>query len=55
MKDVRVFSKEFQLKYPRLYVLVNNAGGTTIEKVLTGEDNLKGNFAGNHFGPFLLT
>jgi NAD(P)-dependent dehydrogenase (short-subunit alcohol dehydrogenase family) len=54
MKSVREFAKKFQSEQTRLDVLVNNAGGATLEKVLT-EDNLEANFAGNHFGPFLLT
>jgi NAD(P)-dependent dehydrogenase (short-subunit alcohol dehydrogenase family) len=54
LKSVREFAKKFQSEYARLDVLVNNAGATTLEKVLT-EDKLEANFAGNHFGPFLLT
>jgi NAD(P)-dependent dehydrogenase (short-subunit alcohol dehydrogenase family) len=54
LKSVREFARKFQSEHTRLDVLVNNAGGATLEKVLT-EDNLEANFAGNHFGPFLLT
>jgi NAD(P)-dependent dehydrogenase (short-subunit alcohol dehydrogenase family) len=54
MKSVREFARKFQSEQTRLDVLVNNAGGETMEKVLT-EDKLEANFAANHFGPFLLT
>jgi len=54
MKSVREFSKRILAEQTRLDILVNNAGGSTMEKVIT-EDKLEANFAGNHFGPFLLT
>ncbi len=38
----------------RVHVLVNNAGGMAVGKVMTAE-GFEENFAGNHLGPFLLT
>jgi len=53
LKSVREFSKKFQLEYSWLDVLVNNAGGMILEKMLT-EDNPEANIAGNQFGSFLI-
>lgn len=53
-KQVRRVAEEFKAKYPRLDVLVNNAGFIQPKKQLT-EDGIEIQFATNHLAPFLLT
>jgi len=53
-KQVRRVAEEFKAKYPRLDVLVNNAGFVQPKKQLT-EDGIEVQFATNHLAPFLLT
>ncbi len=52
--DVRKLAEEFDAKYPRLDVLLNNAGGFWATR-RTSVDGLEYTFALNHLAPFLLT
>ena len=52
--EVRRLADEVLEKYPRLDVLVNNAGGFWSHRHVTA-DGLEHTFALNHLGPFLLT
>ena len=52
--EVRRLADEVLETYPRLDVLVNNAGGFWSHRHLTA-DGLEHTFALNHLGPFLLT
>jgi NAD(P)-dependent dehydrogenase (short-subunit alcohol dehydrogenase family) len=52
--DVRKLAKEFLETYPRLDVLVNNAGVMLGKRTVTA-DGLETMFAVNHLAPFLLT
>ena len=54
MEEVRRVAKEFRNKYPKLDVLVNNAGGL-LNKYHTTADGNELTFAINHLAPFLLT
>jgi NAD(P)-dependent dehydrogenase (short-subunit alcohol dehydrogenase family) len=54
LHDVRTFAKEFAARYPKLDVLINNAGLVLDKHILT-EDGLETTFQVNHLGPFLLT
>lgn len=54
MASVREFAREFVARYPRLDVLVNNAGVFTRHRHLT-PDGLEEQFQVNYLGPFLLT
>ncbi|MGH8111581.1 MAG: SDR family oxidoreductase [Rhodanobacteraceae bacterium] len=51
---VRRLAAEFLAKYPRLDVLVNNAGSVNPKRTLTAE-GIETTFAVNHLAPFLLT
>ena len=53
-QDVRRLAGEFQSKYSRLHVLLNNAGGTFLTRQLS-VDGLEMTFALNHLAYFLLT
>jgi len=53
-KDVRNVAQEFQAKYDRLDVLINNAGATFAERQ-ESVDGIEMTFALNHLGYFLLT
>lgn len=53
-KEIRALAQEFQTKYDRLDVLVNNAGATFGER-LESVDGIEMTFALNHLGYFLLT
>jgi NAD(P)-dependent dehydrogenase (short-subunit alcohol dehydrogenase family) len=53
-KSIREMVDDFNRKYDRLDVLVNNAGVYTAKRSLT-PDGLETMFATNHLGPFLLT
>ena len=53
MADVRRLAKEFAEKYPRLDVLVNNAGAINMKRELT-VDGFERTFATNHLAYFLL-
>ena len=52
--SVRAFAKDFQSKYPRLDVLVNNAGLWPTTRSTT-KDGFETTFGTNHLGTFLLT
>jgi NAD(P)-dependent dehydrogenase (short-subunit alcohol dehydrogenase family) len=54
LESVRQLSQEFQLKYPRLDVLVNNAGLFNQRRVLTA-DGYENTFETNYLSSFLLT
>lgn len=52
--EIRRLAAELTAKYPKLNVLVNNAGGVFMERKLT-VDGLEYTFGFNHLGYFLLT
>ncbi len=54
LDDVRTFAKDFADRYPKLDVLINNAGLVLDKRTLT-EDGFETTFQVNHLGPFLLT
>jgi NAD(P)-dependent dehydrogenase (short-subunit alcohol dehydrogenase family) len=54
LASVRGLAAEFNAKYPKLDVLVNDAAIFT-KKRITTSDNLELMFATNYLGPFLLT
>jgi NAD(P)-dependent dehydrogenase (short-subunit alcohol dehydrogenase family) len=51
---VRQLADQIRVRYPRVDVLINNAGGVNAERRLT-VDGVEGTFAVNHLAPFLLT
>jgi NAD(P)-dependent dehydrogenase (short-subunit alcohol dehydrogenase family) len=54
LNQIRRLAAEVRAKYPRLHVLVNNAGAYNGKRTLTG-DSYETTFAVNHLGYFLLT
>ncbi len=54
MQSIREFAAHFTAEYPRLDVLVNNAGVITLDRRETS-DGLELQFGVNHIGHFLLT
>ena len=52
--SVRALGEQIQRKYPRLDVLVNNAGGAAPARTLSA-DGIEMTLATNHLGPALLT
>ncbi len=54
LDDVRRLAGELAANYPRIDVLVNNAGTVYDKRVLT-VDGFESTFAVNHLAPFLLT
>lgn len=54
MADAARVAKEISACTDRIDVLLNNAGGTPRERVITAEGNEE-TFSGNHLGHFLLT
>ncbi len=54
MEDIRRFTDEFKSLYPRMDVLVNNAGVISLDRRET-YDGLEEQFGVNHIGHFLLT
>jgi NAD(P)-dependent dehydrogenase (short-subunit alcohol dehydrogenase family) len=54
LASVRALAVQILEKYPRVEVLVNNAG-TAISKRALSVDGIEMTIAGNHLGPFLLT
>ena len=53
-KSIKAFIYEFNKKFDKLNILVNNAGGIVSEFRYT-EDNIESNLQINTFGPMLLT
>jgi NAD(P)-dependent dehydrogenase (short-subunit alcohol dehydrogenase family) len=51
---IRVLADDVRQRFPRIDVLINNAGGIFAERALTA-DGIERTFATNHLGPFLLT
>jgi NAD(P)-dependent dehydrogenase (short-subunit alcohol dehydrogenase family) len=54
MRDTAKLAKDIAARTDRIDALLNNAGGTPKERVVTAEGN-EATFAGNHLGHFLLT
>jgi NAD(P)-dependent dehydrogenase (short-subunit alcohol dehydrogenase family) len=54
LQAVRELAAEVRSRYPRLDVLLNNAGGVNLERRLT-PDGIERTFAVNHLAAFLLT
>ena len=54
LSSVRAFADQFAGKYPRLDVLINNAGIFNLRREET-EDGFEKTMGVNYFGPFLLT
>ena len=54
LREVRALAATFQERYPRLDVLLNNAGAVFTTR-LTTVDGYERTFALNHLAPFLLT
>jgi NAD(P)-dependent dehydrogenase (short-subunit alcohol dehydrogenase family) len=54
LEQVRQLAERVRARYPRLDVLVNNAGGAFLTRSLT-PDGLESTFAVNHLAPYLLT
>lgn len=54
LQDVRGLATELLVRYPRIDVLVNNAGGIMGDRELTVDGHEK-TFQINHLAPFLLT
>ena len=54
MADTARLAKDIAARTDRIDLLINNAGGTPRERVVTAEGN-EATFAGNHLGHFLLT
>src|SRR5215510_12179334 len=52
--DVKQLADAFRAKYPRLHILINNAGLNNSRRYLTA-DGIETTFAVNYFAPFLLT
>ncbi|MSP14708.1 MAG: SDR family oxidoreductase [Chloroflexi bacterium] len=52
--QIRALADDIIKRYPRIDVLVNNAGGTFLQRQLTS-DGIEMTFALNHLAPFLLT
>jgi NAD(P)-dependent dehydrogenase (short-subunit alcohol dehydrogenase family) len=52
--DIRRLAKEVQERYPRLHVLVNNAGGVFLNGQVT-QEGIEMTLALNHLGYYLLT
>jgi NAD(P)-dependent dehydrogenase (short-subunit alcohol dehydrogenase family) len=52
--SIRALAKQIQQKYPRLDVLVNNAGGAALARTLSA-DGIEMTLAANHLGAALLT
>jgi retinol dehydrogenase 14 len=52
--SIRALAEQIQQKYPRLDVLVNNAGGAALARTLSA-DGIEMTLASNHLGAALLT
>jgi NAD(P)-dependent dehydrogenase (short-subunit alcohol dehydrogenase family) len=51
---IRALADDVRQRFPKIDVLINNAGGIFAERGLTA-DGIERTFATNHLGPFLLT
>lgn len=54
MEDIKTFTDEFKRLYPRVDILINNAGVVTLDRRETA-DGLEEQFGVNHIGHFMLT
>lgn len=54
LQEVKNLAEKFSEKYPKLDVLINNAGTWEMERKQS-KDGIEMNFAVNHLAPFLLT
>ncbi len=54
LEQVRRLAERVRTRYPRLDVLVNNAGGVFLTRTVTPE-GFEASFAVNHLAPYLLT
>jgi NAD(P)-dependent dehydrogenase (short-subunit alcohol dehydrogenase family) len=54
LASIRKLAGELRGRCKRIEVLINNAGGVSVERTLTG-DGIESTFAVNHLGYFLLT
>lgn len=52
--EIRALAERVRAGFPRLHILVNNAGGISMERRLT-VDGIETTLAVNHLAPFLLT
>lgn len=52
--EVQALAEEVKARYPRLDVLINNAGAFFLTRVLTVDEH-ESTFAVNHLAPFILT
>jgi NAD(P)-dependent dehydrogenase (short-subunit alcohol dehydrogenase family) len=53
-QSVRALAHDVRARFPKIDVLINNAGGIFAERGFT-TDGIERTFATNHLGPFLLT
>ncbi len=54
MSSIRQFATEFEKKYSKLHLLINNAGLWEAKRK-ESDDGIEMNFAVNHLAPFLMT
>jgi NAD(P)-dependent dehydrogenase (short-subunit alcohol dehydrogenase family) len=54
LASIRKLAADLRARCKRIEVLINNAGGVSVERTLTG-DGIESTFAVNHLGYFLLT
>lgn len=52
--EIRALAARVRVRFPRLAILVNNAGGVSMDRRLTA-DGIETTLAVNHLAPFLLT
>jgi len=54
LSEVRILAENLKQQYPKIDILINNAGGSFGKRELT-EDGIEKNLQVNHVAPFLLT